>query len=297
MKEPINPLTRQHLAALSAGDAGNAAYRIFCAPALYYGRGGNYRVLSERARFHLRNTRRERLVTSGGEVQTYVFEPDSPARATVLIGHGWSAEAAFMSVLAEPMRRAGIRAVLFDLPAHGLSAGRSVNMVDCAKATLDVGQHFGPLLALVAHSFGGMIAMMAIEGRPPLRAALDVRNIVLLSCPDSLGDLTGKFADHWRLPPDGLRAFEHRLEWVGRRKIGDVTAAGMLNTAGCRPLVIHSRDDADVPYSCAERIVRDVPGAIAMPVDGLGHRNILFAPPVMRSIVKHLTGLLAEAPD
>ncbi len=52
------------LAHLPAAAAGDMAFRIFCTPELSHHRTSDHHVLIERARFHLRNARRERVATS-----------------------------------------------------------------------------------------------------------------------------------------------------------------------------------------------------------------------------------------
>ena len=274
---------------MPAEAAGDAAFAIFCRPELSDKRSPNYRVLSERARFHLRHAVWSRIATPVGEVQAYTFEPSEAARGTVLVVHGWSSEASFMTALAEPIRRAGFRVVLFDLPGHGKSAGRRTNLVDCAKATLAVGELVGPLHTVVAHSFGGMIALLAAEGYPPMPRALACRSFVTLACPNRLADITGAFGQEWAMTDAGLRAFERRLERVGWRSLRAYSTAALLASLDCKVLVVHDKADEDVPFSCAEEIASTYEGAELAAFDGFGHRNLLFAPPVVRRVIKRLT--------
>jgi alpha-beta hydrolase superfamily lysophospholipase len=114
--------------------AGVRAFCTFCTPCVSSHRSAHHERLVERARFHLRSARAQRLATSVGEVQTYVVEPEGCCTTSVLLVHGWAGEAAFMSAFADYMRRRGVRSVLLDLPAHGQSAGRQTNLMDCAHA-------------------------------------------------------------------------------------------------------------------------------------------------------------------
>jgi hypothetical protein len=269
--------------------AGDAAFRIFCMPSISERRARNHRQLTERARYHLRNAHWERVSTPAGEIQTYIFEPDRQiATGTVLIVHGWTGESSFMTAIAEAIRRNGFRVALFDLPAHGLSSGRSTNLIDCARATVAVGDHLGPIHAVVAHSFGGLISLVAAEGHFPMPHAMPVEHIVLIASPNRLTDVTDYFSQHWALTNAGRKAFELRLERVGRQTLDCFTAVKLLPVAGCRGLVIHAPDDIDVPFRCAEEIVASVGGMELRPFEGLGHRNILFAPQVARTITSYL---------
>jgi hypothetical protein len=61
-----------------------------------------------------------------------------------------------------------------------------------------------------------------------------------------------------------------------------------LRASRCRAFVIHARDDRDVSFHCAEEIVSEVSAAELRAFDGLGHRNILFAPQVARAVTAYL---------
>ena len=280
----------QRLSQLPSGIAGDIAFRIFCTPELSHYRAPNHIQLAERARFHLRNARWQRVSTPVADLQAYIFDPDrDDALGTVLVVHGWTGEASFMTAIAEPIRRAGFRVVLFDLPAHGLSGASSTNLIECARATAVIGREFGPLTAIVAHSFGGMISLVAAEGHPPIPYALKTPSVVLVASPNRLLEVTRGFGEHWGLTGAGRRAFERRLERVGGRSLDQFTLVKLLKATACQALVIHDRDDRDVSFQSAEEIASEVDGAELVPFDGFGHNNILFAPPVMRTIASYLS--------
>ncbi|AGK58986.1 hypothetical protein HYPDE_36573 [Hyphomicrobium denitrificans 1NES1] len=274
---------------LPSAVAGDAAFRVFCTPSISERRAPNHRQLAERARYHLRNAQWRRIETPVGEVQTYVFEPDQQiAPGIVLIVHGWTGESSFITAIAEAIRRNGFRVGLFDLPAHGLSSGRSTNLIDCARATVSVGEQLGPVHALVTHSFGGLIALVASEGHAPMPGKLTTKHIALIASPNHLSDITDHFARYWGLNDAGRRAFEHRLERIGGRTLDCFAAVKLLPASGVGGLVIHAPDDIDVPFRCAEEIVAGVPDMELHSFNGLGHRNILFASPVARTITSYL---------
>ncbi len=285
---PVSRWRKQRLAGLPPGIAGDAAYRIFCTPEISQWRQREHAKLVARARHHLRLAQPVRIETPVGAVQTYRFKPDVPPLGTVLVLHGWTSESSFMTALAEPVRRAGFNVLLMDMPAHGSSDLRATNLIDCARALLAVAQEAGPLHGIIAHSFGGMVALLALAGGPPLTGRLDVPKIVLVSCPNRIAQITALFAAHWHLDSRGLKAFERRLERVGQRAISDFTAVKLLNACGASALVVHARDDAAVPFSAAEEIAAGAVGAGLKAFDGLGHSNILFASQVARAAVAFL---------
>jgi pimeloyl-ACP methyl ester carboxylesterase len=276
------------LAGLPSALAGDIAFRIFCTPELSQYRSSDHDMLTERARFHLRNARWERVPTPAGEVQAYVFEPDAESRGTVLLVHGWTSEASFMTAFIEPLRRSGLRVIAFDFPAHGLSPGRRTNLAECARALYGVCQHYGPIYAAVAHSFGGFVSLLVAEGGPPMPRATPIERFVLLACPNRLSDVTRDFGGRLGLGSRAQRAYEHHLERVGHRPVATFSSCALLGKVGAPALVMHGRDDADVPIRNAEEIAAACPSARLMSFDALDHRTLLFAPPVFRAVMMEL---------
>jgi pimeloyl-ACP methyl ester carboxylesterase len=276
---------------LPPGLAGDLAYRRFLIPKLSSRRSADHVLLAERARFHLRKATWVRVPTAQGDVQAYVFEPNGAAeRGGVLIAHGWTSEASFMAVFAEQLRRAGFRVVTFDQPGHGKSAQERASLFDCARALLEVAEALGPVKFAVTHSMGGLAALLAGEGKPPLPRSYPFERYVLVSSPNRFATITEEYAREMRLGKAAQRTYEHHLERIAHRSLASFTAANLLAATDRPALVIHARDDAEVVFKNAEEIAAKCPKAELLPLDGLGHRNILFAPPVIRAVLSYLTG-------
>ncbi len=301
MKDPLTPnLSRPtavrcprngsdaDLSQLPAALAGDRAFRIFCTPELSQHRSHDHHILTQRARFHLRNARWERVPTMAGSVQSYVFDPDQTPRGTVLLVHGWTSEGAFMTAFIEPLRRSGMRVVAFDFPAHGLSPGRRTNLAECARAMLGVADHYGPIDAAVAHSFGGFVSLLVAEGGQPLPHAHRIERFVLLACPNRLSDVTRNFGSELGLSQDAQRAYERHLERVGRRPVATFSAAALLGRIEAPALIIHGTEDSEVAFADAQAIAASCPASRLLPFQGLGHRTILYAPPVFRAVMQEL---------
>jgi pimeloyl-ACP methyl ester carboxylesterase len=268
--------------------AGARAFRTFCTPHLSGYRSADHDRLVESARHHLRFAHVQRLATSVGQIQTYVFEPTIPSRASVLLVHGWTGEAAFMGVFADYMRRRGLRAVLLDLPAHGQSERRRTTLMDCAHAVREVAAAMGPVQFVIGHSVGGLAALVAGEGRPPMPGPYVFEAYVLIGVPDRFADVTRRYGQERGLTPAGLRAFERRLERVAERKIADFTGSYLLAATDRPTLLLHARNDQEVPFADAERLAASIPLAELHPFDDLGHRAILYAPPAVRAAATFL---------
>jgi pimeloyl-ACP methyl ester carboxylesterase len=270
---------------------GALAYRKFCTPHLSRHRSPDHDTLVERARFHLRQATRVRVPTSEGSLQAYVFEPEiRPAQTrNVLFVHGWTAEAAFMAAFAEPFRRRGFRTVLFDFPAHGASAGRHTNLIACAHAVREVAEALGPIQFVVAHSLGGQAALLAGGGGAPMPHAYPFMGYVLVSMPNRFSQVTDQFGMEEGLSPAAQQNYEHRLELLAHRPIVQFTGERLLAEAGRRALLLHARDDYEIPFGNAEEIAAATASVELQAFDDLGHRKILYAPPVIRAALAYVT--------
>lgn len=278
------------LSETSPARAGDLAYKLFCTPRLSARRSPDHDVLTERARFHLRHASWVRVPTSRGTMQAYVLEPaGTPRGKTVLMAHGWTAESSFMTVFAEPIRRAGFRVVLFDQPAHGKSEGERASLIDCAQALLEVSEALGPVHHIVAHSMGCLAALLVGEGGPSMPRRIDFDRYVLIACPDAFSTVTQEFGAEIGLSAAAQRVYERHLERIAHRTIASFSGSRLLAATGKPALLIHARDDAEVGFSCAEDIAAACPGAKVLAMDGLGHRMILYATPAARAAVAFLS--------
>jgi pimeloyl-ACP methyl ester carboxylesterase len=292
IKNAIRPGCRQPSVDSSAS-SNIDPFHIFCTPSLSRHRAPDHEKLVERARFHLQQAEVRKLATSAGDLQTYVFEPEGRCYGSVLIVHGWTGEAAFMSPFALHLRRRGLRSVLFDLPAHGKSSGRKSNLIDCGHAALEVAEAMGPMRFALGHSIGASAILAAGEGHSPLPRSYSFEAYVLVAIPDRCSDLIGRFGSELCLSPRELRAFERRLEKIARRPIKEFNASNLLATLRRPALILHSRDDDEVPFSDAVQIASANSSAELAVFDGLGHRGILYAPPAVRAAGNFLTRLIA----
>jgi pimeloyl-ACP methyl ester carboxylesterase len=229
-------------------------------------------------------------------VQSYIFEPDGASRGTVLLVHGWTSEASFMTAFIEPLRRSGLRVIAFDFPAHGLSEGRRTNLADCARSMLAVCDHFGPIHAVVAHSFGGFVSLLVAEGGPPMEHKPSIGRLVLISCPNRLSEVARNFGRNLKLGFSAQRAYERHLERVGHRPVATFSSSELMRNSNVPILVIHGRNDDEVPLHNAEEIIAGHPSARLISFEGLGHRNVLFAPPVFRAVMHELSPKRQDAP-
>jgi len=209
---------------------------------------------------------------------------------TVLLAHGWSGYAAQFDAWIEPLVGAGYRVVLFDAPAHGGSGGRRTNIMDMAGAIQLVAGLYGPLHAIVAHSFGAPATLFA------LRHGLRVERLVLMAAPLSLTKFSLFLAHVLGLPLSVRgrmqRNLERKLDFRWDDVETDRALAELAATRALDVLLIHDRRDREVPFASAERIAAAVPSARLFATDGNGHtrllRNTKVIAEAMRFVGEHV---------
>lgn len=270
--------------------AADFAFDLFCAPNSSERREARHYFLIQRARPFLGLAEHHIIESGRGQIQTYIFEPErSSAIATVLIVHGWTAEASFMSLFAERLRRAGFRAVLMDGPAHGKSKQRRASLIDFTEAVLSVAEAYNAEYA-IAHSMGCLAVLHAGSGGPPFYRAHNFKKYVLLAAPNKLSNITYEFAQVRNMSERARRAFEKHLERIAHRPLLSYSASDLLSREklDIPSLLIHSRDDLEIPLYNSEEIASQCKNTSLLIFEGLGHRKILSAPHVVRAAVEFL---------
>lgn len=203
---------------------------------------------------------------------------------TVLLVHGWSGRASQLAGFVQPLVVTGHRVVLFDHPGHGATPGRSSNIVRMAEAVAAVGEVFGPVHGIVAHSAGAMATTWALRG------GLAAQRLVYLAPGTDLERMSRDTASALGLSP----AVERRLREHVERRVGvrwnaldPVRHAALL----AQPLlVVHDRGDRQVPVADGARLVDAWPGAELVLTRGLGHQRLLWDAAVIARAVAFVAG-------
>ena len=201
----------------------------------------------------------------------------------VLLVHGWGSRGARLHSFVAPLTEAGFSVLAFDAPGHGASAGRLSSLPQFIAAIRAIGERFGPLHSVVAHSMGGAATTLAMA------RGLDVQRAVFLAPAADPAGYSEQFASVLGLTPDVVsrmkKGLEHRFGFAWNEF--DVLAAAA--TLSSPLLVIHDSDDRDVPLADGASIAAAWPGARLVTTNELGHRRIVHDPAVVERAVAFLT--------
>ena len=211
----------------------------------------------------------------------------------VLALHGWRGRSTQFRPLAALLLERGLRTVALELPGHGISTGNSATPRLIGELLIEIERIVGPVHAAIGHSFGGAaLGAGLVYGFRPKR-------IVILSSPTRVSRIPLWLAKAAGLPPRAMAAFQALLDRDAGRPSAELDLVAAAPKAGVPGLLVHDIEDAVIPYSEAEALKNAWPDLKFMTTRGKGHRDILSAPEVLRTIVQFVdpavTPQVAEA--
>jgi len=237
--------------------------------------------------FDLIDARQSFLRHRGRHIASWRWgSPDAPA---VLLVHGWGGRATQMRRFVAHLTAAGFRVIAYDQPAHGLSEGRLTGLPDFADVLLAVARHHGKVHAVISHSLGGPAAAIA------LARGLAASRAVLISPPSDLVGYSRRFARWLALPERVRRSMQAAIEERFGVRWSELEIARVAPLLRAEALVIHDRQDTQVPWRQGAALARHWPGARLMSTVGLGHGRILEDDAVARAAVDFIAGRSAVA--
>jgi pimeloyl-ACP methyl ester carboxylesterase len=274
-------LSFRALSAIAPNAAAAWADSLFFRPQRYAAPARERALLAQARRHPHRHAGKKLAVYSWGEPQ---------AAATVLLVHGWDGRGAQLGEFVEPLVAAGYRVVTFDAPAHGKSGGRQTNLREVAALLRALATEFAPVHAVVAHSFGVVCTMFALDQET------FATRVAALGAPGTLEGLVEKFARILMLSPDTVARLRARVEqrfgddvWT---KFSPHTLARHMRVPA---LIVHDEHDRDVPIEEGEMIASEWPHARFIRTRELGHRRLLRDADVIAEIKRFIGPASAAA--
>ncbi|CDN89749.1 MULTISPECIES: alpha/beta hydrolase [Hydrogenophaga] len=268
-------------ATLAPGLASRAALRLFLTPRRH--------KTPAWERTHLESARPATLKVGKRAFKAYAWG-DGPR--TIVMCHSWGGRGSQLGAFVPELTQRGFRVVAFDAPAHGASEGRQTDMMEYSSAVAAVVLHFGPVYGLLGHSFGAGNALFSWR-----RFRFPVERVALVGCFSNAIWITERFGELVGIPQKTIAAMRSRLE---RRHQGELQWESLVIGEMARefpgPLMaVHDRDDAEIPYFHAERLLK-ASGRAAdclLTTSGLGHRRIVRDAAVVKAVGGFFSGAVA----
>lgn len=204
----------------------------------------------------------------------------------VLLVHGWGEEAASLGAYVQPLVAAGFRVVGLDLPGHGASGDGPTNLYTLGGAIRDAASQVDAR-AVIAHSMGSASTMLAI------REGLELDAVAFLAPPVRLEHALEQFTKMFRIPPKAVVGLRDTIEREFGADVWADTSGDLLAPSLDVPaLIVHDRDDPQVPLADAELLAGVWPGSRLEVTEGFGHTKLMRAGVVVNEVVHFLLGAL-----
>jgi pimeloyl-ACP methyl ester carboxylesterase len=212
-----------------------------------------------------------------------------------LLVHGWSSKAADMAAFVRPLVRRGWRVAALDLPAHGETPGSGgrhlTSLLQMSRAVRAQAQRLGGVSVLLGHSLGAAACCYAAAASAPLPGPAAVaERLILLGLPVSLDDMTRRFLARQGVPESRHAAFRAALEDAYDTPLAAVAVARCAGDLPRPILMVHDRDDPNVPFAEAAALAARLPETTFLATAGLGHAGLLTAPAVIRAAARFVDG-------
>jgi len=215
----------------------------------------------------------------------------------VYLLHGWGGRGANWISFIEPLAAAGFTAVVLDAPMHGDSPAPRTSILHFAAALSAVVESVGPAHMLIGHSAGGAACSLVLQNEPlspwgtldgvvkNRPGGLDARGVALLGAAAVPAALFGSFLRRVGVGERLHQAIRAEVEQRYGFRWESLTIRQPDRSPQIPALVIHDRDDHDVPFEDAERIAREWPDAKLFATVGLGHQRLLRDDQVVQHVV------------
>ena len=155
-------------------------------------------------------------------------------------------------------------------------------MTDFIAAVMELEEKHGPFEVAIGHSLGGMTILNAIK------KGLKVKKAVVIGSGDIVKDIMDDFVEKL-----GMNiAISKKIMASFEKKIGETMESFSAYIAAREIqipiLVIHDKDDEDVPVKAAHHIFENLKNGELLLTGELGHRKILGDTKVIKKIVAFL---------
>ena len=198
----------------------------------------------------------------------------------VLLVHGWSGRGTQLFKIADTLLKEGYATISFDAPAHGKSPGNSTIMIEFIASIFELERQFGPFEIAIGHSLGGMAVLNAAK------SGLEVQKIAVIGSGDIVQDILDNFISRLQLKPIISQKLRNYFETKYGEAMDNYSAYKAASTLEIPVLVIHDKNDLEVPVEAGMHIYQHVKNGDLMLTEGLGHRKILGDALVIKKVIE-----------
>lgn len=228
-----------------------------------------------------KNSIQEKLILQTIDKEIIVYKYGTGTKRVLLV-HGWSGRGTQLVKIADEFVKFGYQTISFDAPAHGKASGKTSNMTEFIAGILELEKQFGPFEFAVGHSLGGMSILNSIK------EGLKVKKAVIIGSGDIVEDIMDDFVEKLGMNIAISKKMKANLEKQIDKTMDSFSAYIVAREIDIPVLVIHDKDDDDVPVKAGHHIKENLKNGELFLTEGLGHRKILGDAKVIKKIIEFL---------
>ncbi|WP_375605244.1 alpha/beta fold hydrolase [Flavobacterium davisii] len=213
------------------------------------------------------------------QIEVYHYG-DSPKK--VLLVHGWSGRGTQLFKIADELLKIGYSTISYDAPGHGKSKSSPTLITEFIACNFELEKQFGPFDYAIGHSLGGMSLLNSVK------RGLQVKKMVTIGAADKIIDILRSFVMQLGLKSEISELMKQKFETNFGEPIDNYDAANAAKGVIIPTLVIHDKDDYEVPISCGKAIYNQLPNGLFIETEKLGHRKILGNDDVIAQVMQFL---------
>lgn len=205
---------------------------------------------------------------------------------TVLLIHGWAGRATQFRRFIKPLNIAGYQVIGFDGPAHGQSEGKRTNIMEFGEALKAIYSKIGKPEAIIAHSFGGPVALVAAMN------GLAVKTLVTIASPTIGDEIINTYLKVIGGTEKTKIFFKKEILRLTGKPFDEFTSMHAIKrlTHPVNLLLVYDEDDKEIALEHPRALMEVYPEAELLQTKGLGHNRILKDDEVIRHVVTFIQG-------
>lgn len=205
------------------------------------------------------------------------FIPTEATAPTIIILHGWGANAELMLPMAIPLHNAGFNVLMVEARGHGRSDGdtfsslpRFAEDLECTIDWLKTHHESTSSITLLGHSVGAGAVLLEASRRTDISAVI---SISAFAHPEWMMQRylkrahTPRFLEHWII---------RYVEWVIGHQYEAIAPMNTAKQLCCPVLLVHGKADKVVPVEDAHVIKESINDGLVemLLVDEAGHESV-----------------------
>ena len=192
-------------------------------------------------------------------------------KKVVVVIHGWAGRATQFRRFLKPLNAAGYRVVGFDGPAHGQSEGKRTDIREFEEVLKKLIDKVGMPEAILAHSFGGGVALYAAMN------GLPVKKLINIASPTIGDEIIGNYIKAIGGSSKTKAFFKAYIQKKMGKPFDAFTSLFFVQNLSRKIdlMLVHDENDKEVGIQHPLALLEVYPSATLYRTSGLGHSRIL----------------------